>query len=359
MKFGALLGVFPARETVELGILAEKVGYDSVWIADHLTDFRLPAASWVDPWTVLGALGEHTRRILFSTAVSPYQYYHPAKLAQHVASLDELSNGRAMIGMGTGENMSVTPFGIEWEKLNVRRDRLREAIQVMRLLWASSWEKTVNFHGKYYRLINARLDQAAYSPCDPPVYIGALVNEQTLRLVGELGDGWIPWVMCPELYAKNVEIIKSGAEKVGRKIEDIDLAVWLQTAVTEDPEIEKDAKKVLRQFMMYSRYPLKMLGYEIRLPAKYSYIYGLPTAEVAKVIGEAAEKIPDEVVEKAWEKGFFAVGSTEEIIEIVEKYIRAGATHICIRDGIFKNNPMGDTLRAISEKVMPYFREDP
>jgi phthiodiolone/phenolphthiodiolone dimycocerosates ketoreductase len=359
LKFGALLGIFRARETVELGIEAEKLGFDSVLVADHLIDTPPPGASMVDPWTVLAALGEHTKKILLCTAVTQYQQYHPAKLAQMLATLDDLTHGRVGLGIGAGEVMNTVPFGMEWEESSVRAEKLREFIKVVKLLWTSiPYKSTVNFEGKYYRLVNARLDQSPVQKPHPPIYIGALGSRRLLELVGEMGNGWIPVTSCPEIYAKRLEVIKRAAEKAGRKIKDIDLGVWLMTAVVKDPKrrelIKEKALKFLKTYLTVDRYQLRMLGYEA-LPLSYQYQHLMFSPEEVKVVMEAREKIPDEI----WKKRFMAVGTPEEIIEIIEQYASLGATHIFIRDSMYapEFNAMADTLNAVSREIMPYFKE--
>src|SRR5919107_263554 len=120
---------FPPTELLGYGVLAEELGFDSVFVSDHLQPWRhdgghAPAAL---PW--LGALGAATRRVIIGTSVlTPTFRYHPAVVAQSVATLARLFPDRVILGVGSGESMNESPLGIEWPAPKERLARLNEAI---------------------------------------------------------------------------------------------------------------------------------------------------------------------------------------------------------------------------------------
>ena len=132
VKFGLLIGGEQpwvlAKDCVKLTIQAEKDGYDVAWIPDHLVDLD---ASRADPWSIFGYLSAVTKSISFCTAVTDFQKIHPSKLAQIVGTIDELSNGRVILGLGTGEAMNNTPFGVKWDDVKTRIARFEEYIKVI------------------------------------------------------------------------------------------------------------------------------------------------------------------------------------------------------------------------------------
>ena len=186
-KIGTTLDFIPPTEAVQLGLYCEKVGFDSLWAVDHLID---NGGMKPEPWTTMSAIGAQTRKISFATGVTDAQRSHPARTAHSVATLAEITEGRASLGIGAGEAMNLVPFGLPFDKASVRAQRLAEAIQVIRLLWSSTQsEAGFSFRERHFQLQNAWLDTPTkYSP---KIYVGALGGSYGLKVAGEFGDGWI------------------------------------------------------------------------------------------------------------------------------------------------------------------------
>ena len=174
MKYGVCLGdmTMSARETARLGPRVEALGFDSIWMADHLIDIDGAVA---DPYTTFGYLAAATERVFLCAAVSDCQRIHPAKLAHMVATLDEISGGRAGLGIGAGEAMNTLPFGLPFEdEPKIRLARLRETIEVVKLLWQATAASPANYAGEHYRLTDAWLDQKPLTAPHPPIHVGAI-----------------------------------------------------------------------------------------------------------------------------------------------------------------------------------------
>src|SRR5579864_6860338 len=142
MKLGAIIDDISPMDSLERGIKAEKLGFDSLWFSDHLMD---TGGIRIDPWTTMGAISASTKKIEMCPAVSDVQRIHPAKMAHMVATLSDLSDGRTLCGIGAGEAMNLVPFGIEFGAPKERVERLGEAIQIAKLLWSSSSKNPVSF----------------------------------------------------------------------------------------------------------------------------------------------------------------------------------------------------------------------
>ncbi|MBN9170274.1 MAG: LLM class flavin-dependent oxidoreductase, partial [Microbacterium sp.] len=170
---------FTPQRLLDLSILAEDVGFDSVFISDHLQPWmheggHAPAAL---PW--LGALGARTSRILIGTSVlTPTIRYHPGVVAQAFATLGTLYPGRIILGVGTGEALNEVTLGLDWPPAPERFQRMKEAIALMRELWTHD---RVTFEGTYYSTNNATIYDRPEVPI--PVYIGASGPAAT-RLAG-------------------------------------------------------------------------------------------------------------------------------------------------------------------------------
>jgi len=361
LRFGITLSMYhPTTELVRAGVLAEKYGFDSLWVQDHFTDLP-PSGDKVDPWTLMSAIGVQTRRVKLSPGVTDVQRLHPAKMAHIVATLHELTEGRTMLAIGAGEAMNIRPYGLPWEEPDVRVDRLRESVQVMRLLWNSTRDKPVNYKGTFYTLEGAWLDQHPYRGRIPKVYIGALGSRRTLRLVGEIGDGYFPWFNTLDTFRKRVSVIESAAESVGRSIKDIDLVVLLFAAITKDESLRKRAINMIKPeiAVLNHRDLLGKMGYQMKPAgrADYSYQHVLGTTQAAKMAASLSEEMPDEIAEQ-----FMLTGSPDSCIEKIDKFAALGATHIVLRDAIgqyvFGSVDRGEeTMKELGQKVLPYFQD--
>jgi phthiodiolone/phenolphthiodiolone dimycocerosates ketoreductase len=361
-KFGMTLSMYyPPTELVKAGILAEKYGLDTIWVQDHFTDLP-PSGDRVDPWVIMTAVGVQTKKVKLSPGVTDVQRLHPAKMAHIVATLDDLIEGRSMLAIGAGEAMNIVPYGLPWEPPDSRVERLKESIQVIRLLWKSSRENPVSFHGSYYRLENAWLDQHPFNNRSPEVYIGALGSPRTLRLVGEIGDGWFPWFNTTETFKKRVEIIKSAAKRVGRSIQDIDLVVLLFAALTEDEKLRQRGINAIKgEIVVLNRKELlKTMGYEVKVSetADYAYQHVLATQESAATASALSAEMPDELAMQ-----FMLTGSDEDCIQKIETFTKLGATHFVVRDAIgqylFGSVERGEeTLRRLARNIIPHFKNE-
>src|ERR1700733_9865179 len=115
ITFGMQLApLLPAPTMVEAAVMLERLGFDHIAMPDHM--LYPEGAHGQDCWTLLAAMAVRTRRITLGTSVSDVVRCHPAVLAQRVATMDQLSRGRMILGLGAGESMNLDPFGIPWNK---------------------------------------------------------------------------------------------------------------------------------------------------------------------------------------------------------------------------------------------------
>ena len=228
LGFSFFQASYSTQKMVEAGVAAEKYGFQSVMIGDHFLD--LSGLVKVDPWTVLAFIGSKTKKIRLTTYVTDILRTHPAKVAHIAATLDELSGGRVTLGLGAGESMNLVPFGIDFEEPAVRVARLREGVQVIRMLLESRKEQKVNFDGEYYHLKAAWLQQLPVQK-RLPIGIGALGARRSLELIGEMGDAWLPAYNTLELFRKRVGIIKQAARVSGRNPDSIEYSASILAVI--------------------------------------------------------------------------------------------------------------------------------
>jgi coenzyme F420-dependent glucose-6-phosphate dehydrogenase len=178
---------FGPNELLAFSSLAETLGFDSVFVSDHFQPWKHNGGHAPFSFAWLGALGARTRRILIGTSVvTPTFRYHPAVVAQAMATLGVLFSERVILGVGTGESLNEVPaVGIKWPGFKERQSRLRESILLMRRLWT---EERVSFDGTYYRTDKATIYDRPSRPV--PIYVAAS-GPSAATLAGELADGFI------------------------------------------------------------------------------------------------------------------------------------------------------------------------
>ncbi|MCU4749740.1 MULTISPECIES: TIGR03557 family F420-dependent LLM class oxidoreductase [Streptomyces] len=172
-------------ELVRQAVAAEAAGFDFVEISDHFHPWLDNQGHSPFAWGVLGAIAARTERIGLATGVTcPTVRYHPAVIAQAAATLALLSEGRFTLGVGSGERLNEHVVGRGFpDSVRVRQDMLREALEIIRLLWRGGYR---SYEGRYLRLEDARVFDL---PPSPPVLAVAAGGEEVARMAGELGDG--------------------------------------------------------------------------------------------------------------------------------------------------------------------------
>jgi coenzyme F420-dependent glucose-6-phosphate dehydrogenase len=223
---------FGPNKLLGFAVLAEKRGFDSIFISDHFQSWRHTDGHAPFSLAWMGALGALTSRIVMGTSVlSPTFRYHPSIVAQAFATLGVMFPDRVVLGVGTGESLNEVPaLGIVWPEPKERTARLKEAVALIRQLWR---EDRVSFKGQYYQTENATIyDKPRVAP---PIYVAG-GGPVMARYAGQLGDGFI----CTsgksrELYEQTLlPNVATGLQGSGRKAEDIDMMIELKVSFDSD-----------------------------------------------------------------------------------------------------------------------------
>jgi probable F420-dependent oxidoreductase len=194
-------------ELVALVELVDRCGYDSLWAGDHIA-FAVPI---LDPLQQLAQAAVVSRRLTLGTGVYLLPLRHPTLVAKQVATLDHLTEGRLIFGIGVGGE-----FPKEYEACGVpigeRGARLSEGIAVLRKLWAGD---AVSHRGRFFSFEDVRMLPAPRQVGGPPIWCGGS-SEAALRRTGRLADGWLSYVVTPESYASSLTKIALAASAAGR-----------------------------------------------------------------------------------------------------------------------------------------------
>ena len=223
---------FGPRQLLNFGCLAEKAGFDSVFVSDHFQPWRHNGGHAPYSFSWLGALGASTSRVIIGTSVvTPTFRYHPSVVAQAVATLGVLFPDRVVLGVGTGESLNEVPaIGIKWPGFKERHGRLKESIELMKRLWT---EERVSYEGQYYRTQNATIYDRPERPT--PIYIAAS-GPSAATLAGEMGEGFICTSgKAPELYRETLlPNVDAGLKQAGRASDSLERMIEVKVSFDTD-----------------------------------------------------------------------------------------------------------------------------
>jgi len=329
-------------EKLSLRLFASVMRVDSLWVPDHYLSF-VPRAVWrpehtpaarlvgspdayFDPFVMLGMMAQRHRRIRLGTGVTEPFRRHPATLAQAFVTLDHLTGGRAILGIGNGERENTEPYGIPFTK---RVARLSEALEIIRRLWSSRGEP-VDFDGSFWTLRRALFATPLYRDRPPALWVAAHAPKM-LALTGRHADGWYPTLkMTADDYRGRLDRIRAAAADAGRDFRAFEPGLQLQVVVG------KDRTTVLARLAAS-----KVAGaMSMLLPAAVWRAHGL-----RHPLGETFEGFPDFVPEEVTPAAIedahrrvtpallgdgISAGSPEEIARDVERLVHAGLKHVVL-----------------------------
>ncbi len=257
---GAFLSMHPPKEQFALVRRLEALGFDSVWCGDHLS-FHMPL---YESLTLLASYASITERIKLGSAVYLLALRPPAVAAKVTATLDVLSGGRLIFGVGVGGE-NPREFEVVGVPHHERGARVTEAIDVVRTLWRDT---PASFHGRFTRFDGVSIDPKPVQEPGPPIWIGGR-SDAALARAGRQADGWVSYVVAPERYAQSVAKIRAAADAARRPLDGFVTAHL--TFITLGRDYETARERWVK-----------------RLSARYAQDFG-PLAAKYGVIGTAAQ----------------------------------------------------------------------
>ena len=267
------------RTALPLGLdqlsLLDSGRYHSIWLPDHMVSFW-PDSIWTEEFTdlatvspsphrhldamaVAGAAAALTSRVPIATSVVDTVRRHPAMLAQTALTLDHLSKGRFILGLGSGELENTVPYGFDFSK---PVGRFEEAVRVIKLLWES--QGPVDFEGQFFNLRHARMDTELYEGRSPQIWIGAS-GPRMLDLTGRYANGWWPaGAWTPEDFAAKLAVVRGSAERAGRDPMAITPAFIIISLIGDDTELAQivSAPLVKALTLQFSAADMRLFGHE-------------------------------------------------------------------------------------------------
>ncbi|MFX0134925.1 MAG: LLM class flavin-dependent oxidoreductase [Candidatus Hodarchaeota archaeon] len=351
---------------------ATKEDWDSVWLPDHLRG--MPPGSIDDflcVWPMLGSFAEMAPELVYGVGVTEPHRLHPASLAQTATTLDHITNGKFILGIGAGEAMNLKCYGIDH---SYAVSKMREHIEIMHEFWHSEG-KEINYDGRFYHLKKAVLrpppiQRSKSGKPHIPIWVAGN-GPKTKQMTGELADGWIPLLSSPKLYKEDLEDIKKVMDKSNRDPKDFTAGAYSRIYMNDDEKKIKQQITGQKMGLILAPRILKCHGYwkeeycelyeEVGLNPNRLSILEYDSNDLKKIridkLFPIIQDIPDEVIR---EQGL--IGNEEEITKKFEKFIKSGAEYFVLEllnGASRKNAPFTyfDVSKILAEKIIPQFRE--
>ncbi|MDI6859057.1 MAG: 5,10-methylenetetrahydromethanopterin reductase [Methanocellales archaeon] len=311
----------PLDDLVKHCILAEDHGFDAVWITDHYNNRNV--------YATLALVAERTKRVRLGPGVTNAYQVHPALTASAIATIDKISNGRAMLGIGAGDRTTLASLGIQMDKPVAR---LREAVEIIRRLLAG---ERLSFQGNFFKINGAKL---SFKCPEIPIYIGAQ-GPLMLRTASAIGDGVLINASHPLDFKYAMPQVQKGSPKQG-----FDVAAYASFSVDLD---EGRAKKAVVPVVAFIA---------AGAPAPVLERHGIDSTDVAAIKSAFAKgdfktafgSVTDQMVD-----AFSIYGSPDHCIQRIRELHEIGVTQVVVGSPIGPD--VSTSIRLIGEEIIGEF----
>jgi len=187
MQIGYFLSTeeYGPAELLEQARAAEEAGFEGLWISDHFHPWNNEQGNSPFVWSMIGAISQVCSLPVTTAVTCPTVRVHPAIIAQAAATSGQLTGGRFILGVGSGEALNEHIYGDPWPTVNRRLDMLEEAVELIRRLWTG---EIVSWEGKHYQVDHARIYNLPEEP--PEIYVSGF-GSKAIELAARIGDGYI------------------------------------------------------------------------------------------------------------------------------------------------------------------------
>jgi alkanesulfonate monooxygenase SsuD/methylene tetrahydromethanopterin reductase-like flavin-dependent oxidoreductase (luciferase family) len=315
------------QAALDLARTADAIGYDSLWVADHLMLGKDQAI--LEGWTTLAALAGSTRQAKLGIIHQAHFFRHPAVAAKMIATLDQISGGRFIYFIDTGTRPSEHhAYGLTFpDTPETRMPMLLEGLELTRRLWQSTEDHPVTFDGQYYQVKDAVC--TPHPVQIPPVWFGE-PHPVTLAACAQHGDGWNSVPVPFEQLQQRLASLRSACESVGRDYDTLEKSLEIQILIAPD----YDALRLKLQTMLDRTPPGANRPDD---PGLHDFLAG------------STDTLPP-VLADTW-----VIGTPADARTQIQRFIELGFSHFMLW---FVDAPQEDSLRLFIEQVAPHFRDD-
>jgi len=343
VQFGIVAPFWPYEGILKVAKMTEDLGFDSMWQADH-TVGHLVRLEAFDIWSLYGYIAAMTKRVKLGIGVTEPHRRNPALLAQSAMTLDWVSKGRLIMGIGAGEAVNCLPFGIDMSKPVTK---MEESATLVKRFWT---EKFINHDGAFFHMRDASIQPFPVQRPHPPLWVAGN-GPRTQAITARLGDGWIPYRLGERTYAEEIKKIHAMAQEAGRPAHSVEPGYWCIVVVDRDGDKAREVMgRIGRIAVIQSPERLKLMGYEVRKDfSLLTNIFG--EGRMEELMEVAMREVPWDVVDEC-----NISGTPDEVVGRVEKFVKAGVRHFIFVVG----NPQEEydgAIKLFAKEVMPHFRE--
>jgi 5,10-methylenetetrahydromethanopterin reductase len=292
----------PVLKVAYYAKLAEQQGFDNVWITDHYNNR--------DVYTTLAVLALNTNTIKLGSGVTNPYTRNAAIAASSIASVSEISGGRAILGLGPGDKATFDAMGIAWEK---PMTMTKETIEALRAFFTG---KKVNMNGEMVKFNGAGL---AFKPPHVPIYMGAQ-GPKMLELAGEVADGVLINASHPKDFTVAVKQIAAGAKKAGRDPNEVDVAAYACFSIDKKAEKAKSAAQIVVAFIVAGSPDMVLERHGIPVSAKADLGGAIAKGDFGALMGGM---VSDDMME-----AFSICGTPDDCKARINELLDIGVTQI-------------------------------
>lgn len=311
-----------ARTTLDLGVTADRLGYDSLWVADHL--FLGRDDEILEGWTTLSALAGATQRAKLGMIHMAHFLRHASMTAKMAATLDQLSGGRLIHFVDGGNRAEeFAAYGLPWaEPVEARIEHLVEELELTKALWTEAGP--VDYEGRFHELTQARCTPQPVQQPHPPIWLGE-PNPAMLDAVARHAQGWnsVP-VTVPEM-TRRLQALRAACDRAGRAFDEIEISLEMQILVAPTLDGVRDRLRA-------------MLA--LKPPAQED-------AQMTAFLDGGSDTPPEALSRMT------LIGTPEQVAEQTRAYVEIGVTHFM---WWFLDAPDEAGMRLFLEEVAPGLR---
>lgn len=292
-------------EARDAAIEFERLGFDSLWVCDHLLGMPMPHLPILEAWSELAAVAAITSRVELGTLVTPPFFRNPAVLAKQIATIDQVAGGRVIAGLGGGWfEQEFTSYGLPFPPLRDRLQAIDETCEIWKRLWT---EPSVTFEGRIFQVREAVCEPKPVRT--PPILIGGGGERVLMGLVAKHATTWNNLAAFQDRLGPKVEALRRRCDELGRDFGDVEVSQQCTVVIAEDDAAARAAL------------------------AKAARVFGGHMGDAIEAHG-------------IW-------GSPAGVIERIERHLRLGCTSFVIE---FFGRDTREPARLFAEQVMPAFR---
>lgn len=328
MRFG--IEFVPSTPTLDMAYysrIAEKVGFEFVWITDHFVNRNV--------FVALTQVALYTNTIQVGSGVTNPYTANPAIVASSIATIDEISGYRAILGIGAGDKVTLRNLGVERKKA---LRAMRESVDIIRSLWARD---TVTLDGEVFKVPKARLGFKVKRA--PPIYLAAQ-GPKMLSLAAEMADGVLINASHPKDYYIAKKQLEIGAKRSQRRIKDFDIAAYTSFSINKDFDRAVKESKIVVAFIVAGSLQLVLDRHNIAFEE---------ASTIDKLLFDGKFKKAAEMVTPEMLNAFAIYGTPKDCIQKIDELAKVGVTQIVCGSPLGRNIP--EAIKLIGKAILPEF----